>query len=61
MSLYQDCPYTCKYFTEILSQIVLQKKQKKQRKKGPMILVEVNLFCHIHNDRLNRKVKRQIV
>lgn len=60
MSLYQDCPYTCKYFTEILSQIVLQ-KEKKQRKKGPMILVEVNLFCHIHNDRLNRKVKQQIV
>lgn len=61
MSLYQDCPYTCKYFTEILSRIVLQKEKKKQRKKGPMILVEVNLFCHIHNDRLNRKVKRQIV
>lgn len=33
MSLYQDCPYTCNYFTEILSQIVLQ-KEKKTKKKG---------------------------
>lgn len=33
MSLYQDCPSTCKYFTEILNQIVLQ-KEKKTKKKG---------------------------
>lgn len=66
MSLYQDAPYTCKYFTEMLSQIVLKKNTKKtpnknKEKKEAMLLVEVNLFCHIHNDRLNRKVKRQIV
>lgn len=34
MSLYQDCPYTCKYFTEILSQIVLQKEKKNKEKRA---------------------------